>query len=91
MFPWLSVKLESSSETVIVFAISLAAVGAAAVFQQPALAWLALGGCSGFVVRWVLDARGRIGDGLTGLGVFMALLVGLYCMIMVLRALELMG
>ena len=91
MFPWLSVKLESSSETVMVFAISLAAVGAAAVFQQPALAWLAPGGCSGFVVKWVLDARSRIGDGLTVLGVFMALLVGLYCMIMVLRALELMG
>jgi hypothetical protein len=91
MFLFPRLDLRSASESVLVFVISLVAVSTGVALGQPVVAWLALAGFSGFIVKWLIGMRNEFGIVLAGFGGFLAGLVGLYCMMMVMRALEAMG
>ncbi len=91
MFSFLRLDLRSVSESVLVFVICLAAVGAGAVSGHLVVSWLALGGFSGFVMKWLLALRQDWGVDLVVPLLFLAGLVGFYCVAEAFRALEAMG
>lgn len=91
MFSFLKLDLREVPESLLVLVITLAAVGAGAVWGQPALSWLALGLFTGFAIRWLLGLQERWGWPLVLLLSLMAGVAGFYFIVMTIRSLEAMS